>query len=86
MKSNYQTSVSLACQICGGKDFDVNDDKTFVKCNTCNREYPGGIAELKQMNEQRVQAAVEQLGQNMVADVEKELKKKLRKFKSIKLK
>jgi len=86
MKSNYQTSVSLACQTCGGEDFDFNDDQTYVKCNICNREYPGGIEELKQLNEQRLQAAVKQLGQNMVADAEKDLKKKLRKSKSIKLK
>lgn len=86
MSSNYKTSISLACQTCGGEDFYFNDDKSYVKCNTCNREYFGGYDELVQVNKQRAQAAVERLGKMMLSDAEKNLKKKLRKFKSIKLK
>ena len=67
MKKNYNRSISLRCIVCGSADhFEYNDDKTYVKCTLCNREYLGGQEELQEMNEAMIAEEVSK-------DVEKEL-------------
>ena len=49
MKESYE--VILRCAICGSEDhFEFNEDKSYIKCTFCNREYLGGIDELKELN------------------------------------
>ncbi len=74
MKDNYKTSVSLACQACGGEDFDFNEDKTYVKCKMCEREYPGGYDEVVQANTERVNTAVDDMKREITSDIHEHFK------------
>lgn len=49
MKKQY--SKKLRCNTCGGEDFEFNENKSYVKCNKCGREYLGGYKELLQYNQ-----------------------------------
>ena len=50
MQTEY--SLKLRCATCGCDDkFEFNEDKSYVKCTFCNREYFGGIEELKELHE-----------------------------------
>ena len=41
----------LRCDTCGSNsDFEYNEDKSYIKCVNCGREYYGGIEELKEYN------------------------------------
>lgn len=74
MKKNYNRSISLRCIVCGSADhFEYNDDKTYVKCTLCNREYLGGQEELQEMNEALIAEEVDAIKEEMSKDVEKEL-------------
>lgn len=86
MKSNYKTAVSLACQTCGGEDFDFNEDKTYVKCKTCEREYPGGYDELVQANTERVNAAVDDMKREITSDIKDHFRQAFKGNKFIKFK
>ena len=49
MKKEY--SVKLCCATCGCNDhFEFNEAQSYIKCTFCNREYFGGIEELKELN------------------------------------
>ena len=49
IKKEY--TIKLRCATCGCEDhFEYNKDKSYVKCTFCNREYIGGIEELKEHN------------------------------------
>ena len=37
MKSNYTKKITLRCITCGGEDFEFNEDRSYIKCNLCNR-------------------------------------------------
>ena len=39
MKNNYSKSIALKCITCGGENFEVNEDESYIKCNLCDREY-----------------------------------------------
>lgn len=58
LKNNYEVSVPLRCIVCGSDDcFEFNDDKSFVKCTKCGKEYPGGYDELVSCNEAFIEDA-----------------------------
>lgn len=79
MKKHYQER--LRCATCAGEDFEFNEDKSYVKCTTCGREYWGGYDELLQYNQDVQDGLMNQLEK----DVEKKLKADLQKaFKGIK--
>ena len=51
LKDSYE--IRLCCATCGCEDqFEFNDDKSYIKCTFCNREYFGGIEELKELNQE----------------------------------
>lgn len=53
IKKEYK--IHLRCAICGREDsFEYNDNKTYVKCTFCNREYFRGIEELKGLNKDQL--------------------------------
>jgi len=79
-------TVSLLCARCGQGDFDHNEDKSWVECNNCDREYPGGINELAEFNQSNIQEAVNDLGQSLVDDFAKKMESKFKKNKYIKFK
>ena len=61
MQTEY--SLKLRCATCGCDDkFEFNEDKSYVKCTFCNREYFGGIEELKELNTDTIDEVKEQIG------------------------
>ena len=75
MKKKYERSINLRCVVCGSSDhFEYNDDKTYVKCTLCNREYLGGQQELQDMNEAMINEEVEAFKKEASKDVEKEVR------------
>ncbi len=60
MKESYE--VILRCAICGSEDhFEFNEDKSYIKCTFCNREYLGGIDELKELNHEVLDKRMEDI-------------------------
>jgi ribosomal protein L37AE/L43A len=74
-------TVTLLCDTCGQSDFDHNDDKSWVKCNNCNREYSGGFAELQEFNQNRINSTVKDFGNKLITDIMSDFKKGLKGLK-----
>ncbi len=79
-------TVSLYCATCGQADFEHNENKSWIKCKNCGREYPGGIDELATFNQNQIQDAAEEVGQQLIDDFAKRLEKTFRGNKFIKFK
>ncbi len=79
MKKNYSFSVPLRCPICGSTDIEITEDKTFGKCNMCNKEFPGGYDELVELNQASIEAALEDKKTEIQEDFEKDLKNMFKK-------
>lgn len=74
MKKDYNKSIRLRCVVCGSdSDFESNEDKTFIKCTKCNREYPGGYDELVELNQAFIDEEVEATKQEVKEDFEKSI-------------
>lgn len=85
LKDNY--SVKLHCATCGSDDhFEFNDDKSYIKCTMCNREYLGGIEELKELNEEAIDDLKEQIADDARSYIQDELRKAFKGNKYIKFK
>lgn len=84
-KDNY--TVKLRCATCGCDDhFEFNDDKSYVKCTMCNREYLGGIEELKELNEEAFDELKGQIADDAKSYIQDELRKAFKGNKFIKFK
>lgn len=81
LKNDYNRNVQLECATCGGQDFEFNDDKTYIKCNTCNREYLGGYDELIEYNQRKINQTLEDVKREVKHDVEQAFKDMFKKFK-----
>lgn len=81
LKNNYNKNVQLECATCGGQDFEFNDDKTYIKCNTCEREYLGGYDELVEYNQRKINQTLEDVKHKVKHDVEQAFKDMFKKFK-----
>ena len=85
MKEEYE--IRLRCATCGCDDqFEFNDDQSYIKCTFCNREYFGGIEELKELNEDVIEEVKEEIEQDAKSYLEAELKKAFKGNKYIKFK
>ena len=85
MKKEY--FLRLRCATCGREDsFEYSDDKSYVKCTFCNREYFGGIEELKELNEDVIEEVKEEIKSDAKRYLESELKKIFKGNKHIKFK
>lgn len=74
LKDNY--TVRLRCATCGCDDqFESNEDQSYIKCTFCNREYFGGIEELKECN----QEAFDEVKDNIQKDVADHIKEQFAK-------
>lgn len=71
MKENYNKSVQLRCSTCGGEDFNFNEDKSYIKCNLCNREYLGGYDELVEYNQENINENVQAMENEVRDDLQK---------------
>ena len=91
MKDSYNRQIPLRCATCGSSsDFEFNDDKSYVKCKKCNKEYPGGYDELVSLNQTNIQEEIDAMKQEVKEDLEKNihdmLKKAFKGNKNIKIK
>lgn len=87
MNKDYSKSIQLRCVVCGSdSDFECNDDKTYIKCNKCNREYLGGYNELVELNKGLIHEEIEHSKKEIARDVHDEIttmfKKTLGRFQS----
>lgn len=73
MKENYNKRVQLRCATCGGEDFNFNEDKSYIKCNLCNREYLGGYDELVEYNQENISENVQAMEDEVRDDLQKGL-------------
>lgn len=79
MKKNYDLTVQLRCPVCGSTDIDILEDKTYGKCNMCNREFLGGYDELVELNQAHIQDAVNAKKEEMQKDLETEIRNMFKK-------
>lgn len=80
MKESYDRNIRLRCVVCGcDSDFECNDDKTYIKCTKCNREYLGGYDELVELNQTRIQDEIDKMSGEMIEDAQKYLHDSLKK-------
>ena len=91
MKKDYNKSIHLRCIVCGSdSDFESNEDKTYIKCTKCNREYLGGYDELVELNQALIDEEVDETKREIKQDLEKDiydmLKKAFKGNKHIKVK
>lgn len=79
MKESYNVSIRLRCIVCGSdSDFECNEDKSYIKCKKCNREYHGGYDELVELNESLISEEIEATKQVIANDAKEEILKSLK--------
>lgn len=80
MKKSYDRAIQLRCVVCGSADdFEFNEDKTYVKCKKCNREYHGGYDELVELNQAHIQDELDDMKAEVEQDAAKYLQDSLKK-------
>ena len=74
-------NVYLYCDVCGNDqfEFDSKDESTKYKCTDCGKEYTK--EELIKINEHVINANIEDVEQEAISELEKELKKIFKKFR-----
>lgn len=81
MKTKY--TKKLTCATCGSDShFEFNEDKSYIKCINCNREYLGGYEELVSFN----QEIIEKVKQQIAQEAKNEILEHFKNNKNIKLK
>lgn len=74
MNKNYDKIIRLRCVVCGSdSDFESNEDRSYIKCNKCNREYLRGYDELANLNQGLINDEIGKTKNQIVEDLEKEL-------------
>ena len=74
MKDSYNKSIQLRCIVCGSADaFEYNEDKSYVKCKKCDKEYLGGYDELVEYNQAYIQNEIGDLRQKVKNDLKKDI-------------
>lgn len=74
MKNKYCKNIRLCCVVCGSdSDFEFNEDKSYIKCKKCNREYKGGYDELVELNRDYINEEVERTKMEVAAEMRGEL-------------
>jgi hypothetical protein len=75
MNNKYQRNIKLRCITCGDdSSFEFNEDKSYIKCIRCNREYFGGYDELVELNKTFISSSIDELKEQAEADITKKLK------------
>jgi len=86
MKDSYNRSVQLQCITCGDADFEFNEDKTWIKCKRCGREYIGGYDELVELNQNRISQTIDDFKNEIAKDIKDDIRNALKGNKYLKLK
>jgi len=77
--SNKKIVGNLICDTCGDDNhFETNEDKTYVKCCTCGREYFGGYNELVELNQKYINEKVKIDGKRIIEEKLKGILKNLK--------
>lgn len=78
-ENKYARSVSLICSTCGSTDFeyDKERDEGPIRCASCDRVFSRG--ELVRENGANIDAHVEEIGNEVAKDLERELNASFRK-------
>jgi ribosomal protein L37AE/L43A len=85
MKKDY--TEKLRCATCGSDShFEFNEDKSFIKCTNCNREYAGGYDELVQLNQELIEKVKQEMIKDTKDQIVEQLKKSFKGNKNIKFK
>ena len=87
MKDDYSKNITLRCVVCGSdSNFQFHEDKSYVKCLMCNREYTGGYDELVELNQQLIHEELEATKYEIIEDLKADFKKAIKGNKFIKIK
>lgn len=79
MKKDYSYNINLRCIVCGSEDhFEGNEDKSYIKCTHCGKEYFGGYDELVSCNQDQIDEVKEIATEEIGDDLQKELNKMLK--------
>lgn len=79
MKDNYSYSILLRCVVCGSEDyFDYNENKSYIKCTNCGKEYFGGYDELVACNQEQIEEVKKIATKEVGNDLQKELDQMLK--------
>lgn len=73
MKDSYDKNIQLRCISCGDTDFEFNDDKTWIKCNRCGKEYQGGYNELVELNQENINQELEDTKNEIAKDLKDDI-------------
>lgn len=74
---------TLRCATCGSDDsFEYNEDKSYIKCIKCGREYLGGADELFDLN----QGAIEGVGEHIKEFMKKAMQDAFKGNKNVRIK
>lgn len=79
MEKDYSQSVSMMCSTCGSRDFSFDDENGPVSCAECGRVF--SREELVRENGALVDAAVDDMKEQILKDTTKTLRNMLKKFK-----
>jgi hypothetical protein len=73
----YSRSVILICPTCGHKDFEREDDNPPLRCTGCDRAF--SREELIRENGEIIEAEVDEVKAELIADFKKEFSDRMRK-------
>lgn len=84
MESVYK--AKLRCATCGDTEsFEWNEDKSYIKCNKCGREYFNGYNELVEYNQEAIENTKDEIKADVEDYVRKAMKDAFKGCKNIKL-
>lgn len=76
MKDDYNRLIKLRCITCGDdSSFEHNEDKTYIKCTRCGREYFGGYDELVELNQEQIDSEIQNIQEEVTKDLEDDIRK-----------
>lgn len=76
MDKDYNRNIKLRCAVCGDDtSFEFNEDKSYVKCTRCGREYFGGYNELVELNQEQINSEIQNIQEEVAKDLEDEIRK-----------
>ena len=82
LKDDYGRTIEMLCPTCGASQFEYDDDiespVAWVQCAHCEREFDK--QELIDWNQDRITGNVEDVKREVVDDVKRDLRKRLKKI------
>lgn len=80
LKNNYSYTIKLRCIVCGSEShFDCNEDKSYIKCTNCGKEYYNGYEELVSCNQNQIEEIKEIATQRIKQDIQKNINQIIKK-------